>query len=195
MLKRGSPTWIRTTILGAKGRCPTVRRSGNRDVQKTSNFSVAKRLRGDLPVGVGGSVEGGFVGAAMDIEDAGRAVGAADGGIFHGDFPGLVGVGDGVLGNLAEVAIRDKVVEGFGGVLLIDGVFVDHVAERKEIVAQYAFLGADDRFLIDRNGYGEEDRDDRHHDHQLDQGEAAQQRVGVPGPTLQRSQARRQITC
>ncbi len=27
--KNGSPTWIRTTINGSKGRCPTVRRSGN----------------------------------------------------------------------------------------------------------------------------------------------------------------------
>ncbi len=32
MTKRcGSPTWIRTTINGSKGRCPTVRRSGNKD--------------------------------------------------------------------------------------------------------------------------------------------------------------------
>ncbi len=28
----GSPTWIRTTIHGSKGRCPTVRRSGNGSV-------------------------------------------------------------------------------------------------------------------------------------------------------------------
>ena len=26
---RGSPAWIRTTIHGSKGRCPTIRRPGN----------------------------------------------------------------------------------------------------------------------------------------------------------------------
>ena len=30
--KSGSPTWIRTTIHGSKGRCPTIRRSGNRAI-------------------------------------------------------------------------------------------------------------------------------------------------------------------
>ena len=29
--KAGSPTWIRTTIHGSKGRCPTVRRSGKKE--------------------------------------------------------------------------------------------------------------------------------------------------------------------
>ena len=34
--KAGSPTWIRTTIHGSKGRCPTVRRSGKR--RETEDF-------------------------------------------------------------------------------------------------------------------------------------------------------------
>jgi hypothetical protein len=37
----GSPTWIRTTIHGSKGRCPTVRRSGKRKI--TTILSLAHR--------------------------------------------------------------------------------------------------------------------------------------------------------
>jgi hypothetical protein len=35
--KVGSPTWIRTTINGSKGRCPTVRRSGNETVNRRNS--------------------------------------------------------------------------------------------------------------------------------------------------------------
>src|SRR6202167_3610563 len=35
----GSPAWIRTTIHGSKGRCPTVRRPGKKE-GKTSSFSL-----------------------------------------------------------------------------------------------------------------------------------------------------------
>src|SRR5579871_1901435 len=38
--RRGSPAWIRTTIHGSKGRCPTIRRPGN-DFQRTNYFSVS----------------------------------------------------------------------------------------------------------------------------------------------------------
>jgi hypothetical protein len=36
----GSPTWIRTTIHGSKGRCPTIRRSGN-SRGRSAAFSLA----------------------------------------------------------------------------------------------------------------------------------------------------------
>ena len=36
----GSPAWIRTTIHGSKGRCPTIRRPGN-ECDETYTFSVA----------------------------------------------------------------------------------------------------------------------------------------------------------
>ena len=32
--RSGSPAWIRTTIHGSKGRCPTIRRPGNAGEQK-----------------------------------------------------------------------------------------------------------------------------------------------------------------
>jgi hypothetical protein len=36
----GSPTWIRTTIHGSKGRCPTVRRSGKKERSNWIQFNA-----------------------------------------------------------------------------------------------------------------------------------------------------------
>jgi hypothetical protein len=38
----GSPTWIRTTIHGSKGRCPTIRRSGNKE--EATSRSLAQQV-------------------------------------------------------------------------------------------------------------------------------------------------------
>jgi hypothetical protein len=42
--KIGSPAWIRTTIHGSKGRCPTIRRPGIswRELQDQCNIRAAK---------------------------------------------------------------------------------------------------------------------------------------------------------
>src|SRR5580704_19065445 len=45
--KGGSPAWIRTTIHGSKGRCPTIRRPGNSE-GGALRFSVALQ-RKDYP--------------------------------------------------------------------------------------------------------------------------------------------------
>src|SRR5437867_1032005 len=39
-LKDGSPAWIRTTIHGSKGRCPTIRRPGKMWEEKKLLFSL-----------------------------------------------------------------------------------------------------------------------------------------------------------
>src|ERR1035437_5881144 len=41
----GSPAWIRTTIHGSKGRCPTIRRPGNRDAELLSTSVTFRRGR------------------------------------------------------------------------------------------------------------------------------------------------------
>ena len=45
-LKDGSPAWIRTTIHGSKGRCPTIRRPG---IERIDPFSLTapRRTRND----------------------------------------------------------------------------------------------------------------------------------------------------
>lgn len=46
----GSPAWIRTTIHGSKGRCPTIRRPGNLETLAAELIRVyhalAKKLSG-----------------------------------------------------------------------------------------------------------------------------------------------------
>ena len=68
-LKVGSPAWIRTTIHGSKGRCPTIRRPGKRG----GNFTnILTSLNGDGLLGIRGPRERG------DVESDNPPVGSAD---------------------------------------------------------------------------------------------------------------------
>ncbi len=111
--KVGSPTWIRTTINGSKGRCPTIRRSGSKAIAALPLFSLASKFdlsvrRGSFlrsPVGVRRTVERRLIRSAADVENARWICASANRGVLHDDFPGLVGTGYRILRNLAQVTI------------------------------------------------------------------------------------------
>jgi hypothetical protein len=96
----GSPTWIRTTINGSKGRCPTVRRSGI-----SYKASLSTRNSSALPVRVESAVQRGFIGSAFDIEDTGRRRASAYCRFFHNHTPRLIGISNRILRNLAQVTL------------------------------------------------------------------------------------------
>src|SRR5690348_13200313 len=126
-----------------------------------------------LPFGVGGAVQAFFVAAAMHIEDAGLGLVHASQGIFHFDFPALVGAGHRVGRNLAQVAFRHQVLQGLGRLLLVIGVLVQHRPEGEEVIAEHALAGPQNRLLVDRHRNRDKYPDDRDHDKDLDQREAA----------------------
>ena len=58
--------------------------------------------------------------------------------------PGVGAVGDGILGHDLEVAGLDEVVEGLGGLLLVDGVGVDGGAHGVEVFPEDGLVGVAD---------------------------------------------------
>ena len=82
--------------------------------------------------------------AAVDVVDAGLGLVEAHHGVFLDGDPGVVALGDGILGHDFEVAGLDEVVEGLGGLLLVDGVGVDGVAQDVEVFAEDGLFGVAD---------------------------------------------------
>ena len=103
---------------------------------------VASRHETASPVGVRRSIEAFAFGSAAHIEDAGWLVvppaGVSSMMIFHVWLEPVIGS----YGNLTQDSLPKQVLQASGGMLLIDRVFVDHRAQREQIVAQHAFFRA-----------------------------------------------------
>ena len=69
--------------------------------------------------------------------------------------------------------VAHQILQRLRRLLLVVRVVVDHRPQREQVVLQNAFLGPDDRLLINRDRDRDENDDDRHHHHQLDKREAA----------------------
>ncbi len=78
----------------------------------------------------------------------------------------------GSFGNDLDVAGLHEVVEGLGGLLLVDGVGVDGVAEGVEVFAEDSLVGAANVLGKRGDGDGGEYADDDHDDHQFEEGES-----------------------
>ena len=125
-----------------------------------------------LPGGVGGAVDGGLLGAAVDVVDAGFGLVEAHQGILLGGHPGVGATGEGVSGHYFDVAGLNEVVEGLGGLLLVDGVGVDGLTHDVQVLSKDGLLGSLDVIHVGRDGHGGEETDDDHDDHQFEEGEA-----------------------
>src|SRR5207245_1460236 len=94
--------------------------------------------------------------------------------------------GDGIDGHGAQIALAHQVLQRLRGLLLVEGVLVDHRAQREQIVLEQTLLGAQQRFLVERHGDRHQNRDDRHYDDQLDQRVAL---FTTPNRTFHRARA------
>src|SRR5215813_10374090 len=102
-LKRfGSPAWIRTTIHGSKGRCPTIRRPG-------SVLEGTELLQFTSPLRVERALKALEVGAAADVIDTWLGLIDLREGVLHDHAPRLIAAGDGVDGNRPKVTFVDQV--------------------------------------------------------------------------------------
>src|ERR1019366_5477772 len=81
-----------------------------------------------------------------------------------------------------------KALQVLGGFHLVVSVIVDDGTQRKQVLPQHGFLGPEDGLVVNRNGHGDQDHDDREDHHQLDESEspcAAQARFHVTTPNTQ----------
>ena len=77
----------------------------------------------------------------MDVVDAGFGLVEGHEGVVLDGHPGVGAFGDGVDGHGFEVAGLDEVVEGLGGLLLVDGVGVDGAAHGVEVFFENGLVG------------------------------------------------------
>ncbi len=77
----------------------------------------------------------------MDVVDAGVGLVEGHDGVLLDGHPGVGAVGHGVDGHDFEVAGLDEVVEGLGGLLLVDGVGVDGLTDDVEVFLENGFVG------------------------------------------------------
>ena len=124
------------------------------------------------PGGVGGAIDAGLLGAAVDVVDAGFGLIEGRQGVLLGGHPGVGAVGKGVGGHDFDVAGLDEVVEGLGGLLFVDGVGVDGLAHDVEVFFKYGLLGSLDVGDVSGDGDGCQETDDDHDDHELEQSKA-----------------------
>jgi len=108
----------------------------------------------ELPGVVGGSVDGGLLGAAVDVVDAGCGLVEAHEGVGLDGHPGVGAVSEGVDGHHLDVAGLDEVVERLGGFLLVDGVGVDGLAHDVEVFFEDGLAGVADVGGVGGNGDG-----------------------------------------
>src|SRR5579863_1967414 len=94
----GSPAWIRTTIHGSKGRCPTIRRPGIREATRISVAIVGSAAL-TSPLRVSRALQALLVRAAAHIEDPRLRLVHHGIGVLHHQSPALVAAGDRVDGN------------------------------------------------------------------------------------------------
>jgi len=76
--------------------------------------------------------------------------------------------GDGVVWLLVEVLLGHKIIERLGRLLFVESVFPDGFSQQCEVRSQGPFARGDQRSAVGRNGNGQQDRDDRQDDHQLE---------------------------
>src|ERR1700679_298728 len=134
--------------------------------RKRSSLSIS------LPGGVGGSVGSSELGAAVDVVDAGFGLIEGLKGVVLGSHPGVGALGERVFWKDFEVASLDEVVEGLGGLLLVDGVGVDGLAHDVEVLFEDSLLCVADVAGVGGDSDGGEQTDDDHDDHELEEGEA-----------------------
>ncbi len=127
---------------------------------------------GHLPSAVRGTVGGGELGAAMDVVDAGFGLIEAHQGVLLDGKPGVGAAGEWIDGHGFDVAGLNEVVEGLRGLLLVDGVGVNRLAEDVEVFFEGGFLRVADVAGVGGDGNSGEQSDDDHDDHEFEQGKA-----------------------
>src|ERR1700730_2536040 len=121
------------------------------------------------------SVRGGFRGAAVDITNA-RMIR-----IVRGDqCPRVREPGERIDRHLADITLLDEHRQGLRVFVEIGIVFVDRLTEHRQVMLQHRFARALQRAEIPRYGEAQQGADDRHHDEQLDQGEAGLRVIRPP---------------
>ena len=103
----------------------------------------------------------------------GSAAGIVGVGFGRNRLPRVGGLRDGILGNLPQVAVADQRVERRGILPLVGVVLIDGVAHAEEIGLQHRLLRASDGVLVLDQPHRRQNRDQRDHDEQLDEREAA----------------------
>src|ERR1700675_1096789 len=85
--------------------------------------------------------------------------------------------------NLPQVVSVHQVVKRLRSLLLIQRVIIDGLAHRLQVLLQHRFPGALNGFVVHDCGHANEDRDDHHHNHQLNQRKSARlPAIQLPGP-------------
>ena len=72
-------------------------------------------------------------------------------------------------GNKVDIAGTLEIFKRLWRRLLVERVVVDGLPERLQILVQHRFVRAQNGLVIPHRGDSEKDKDDRHHDHQLDE--------------------------
>src|ERR1039457_4935804 len=135
--------------------------------QKTED-SLFLKLPGRISLTIGAR----FGRAGMDVGDAGFGLIQRNHGLAAVGHPGVFAARHGIFGDVSELAILDQVAERLRSLLLIHGVGVDSGAHGLQVFLEGGFARVLDGAYKAGNRHGDEDADNGHHDHQLDEGKA-----------------------
>src|SRR4051812_45835705 len=108
----------------------------------------SRYARPALPIRVIRSVECRALRATLHVVDARLCRGTAGIGLGGNGLPAIGGLGNGILGELAQISIADQRVKRRGIFSLVCIILIDRITHPEEIRLERRFLGARDGVLV-----------------------------------------------
>src|SRR5579885_792212 len=130
-----------------------------------------------LPGGIGGPVQGVLLAAGMHVVHARAGLVRAQNGIADVHHP-IILVADRVERYFAQVMCLHQIVQRLRRLLLVQRIIVDGLPHGLQVLFQHGLARSLHGLVVNNRGHADQDREDHHHDHQLDQRES--QRAATP---------------
>src|SRR6185437_3634568 len=142
--------------------------------RKPARYTAASAAEKSLPTAIRAAIAGSLAGSAVHIINARfRLAGVENGVIFLLRGP-VRCAREGVFGNLFQVSGGNQIIKRLGRFLLVQCVLRDQRAQLEQVLFQHCLARVDDRAVIGGHRNGDQDQHNADHDHQLNQGKAAQ---------------------